>query len=83
MFDQHVIETPENISFDYQVAGIGSRFLAVFVDSLIQGALYLFLYFVYFRLVNVKMDERGLFCKRVHFACGPVVQPCAKNQQKG
>lgn len=48
MFDQHVIETPENISFDYQVAGIGSRFLAVLVDTLIQGALYLFLAVVYF-----------------------------------
>jgi len=47
MFDQHVIETPENISFDYQVAGIGSRFLAILVDTLIQGALYLALAVVY------------------------------------
>jgi uncharacterized RDD family membrane protein YckC len=43
MFDQHVIETPENISFDYPVAGIGSRFLAALIDTLIQGALYLLL----------------------------------------
>ena len=47
MFDQHVIETPENISFDYQVAGIGSRFLAVIVDTLIQGTLYLFIVVVF------------------------------------
>lgn len=47
MFDQYVIETPENISFDYQVAGIGSRFLAVMVDTLIQGTLYLFLVVIY------------------------------------
>ncbi len=29
------VETPENVSFGYQVAGIGSRFLAALVDSLI------------------------------------------------
>jgi len=29
------IDTPENVAFDYAVAGIGSRFLAAIVDSLI------------------------------------------------
>ena len=47
MFDQHLVETPENISFDYQIAGIGSRFIAILVDSLIQGMLYLFLVVIY------------------------------------
>lgn len=29
------IETPENVAFDYEVAGIGSRFLAALVDTLL------------------------------------------------
>ena len=43
MTDQYTIETPENISFGYDVAGIGSRFLAILIDTLIQGATYIFL----------------------------------------
>jgi len=39
--EQHVVETPENIFFGYEVAGLGSRFLASLLDSLIQAALYL------------------------------------------
>lgn len=42
--DQYTIETPENISFGYDVAGIGSRFLATLVDSFIQGLVYVFLF---------------------------------------
>lgn len=38
-----MVETPENIRFGYDVADIGSRFLAISVDSLIQGALYFIL----------------------------------------
>jgi uncharacterized RDD family membrane protein YckC len=41
--DQFVLETPENISFGYEVAGIGSRFLAALIDTLIQFLLYFFL----------------------------------------
>ena len=33
--DDFVIDTPENVEFSYQVAGIGSRFLAALVDSAI------------------------------------------------
>jgi hypothetical protein len=29
------IDTPENVVFDYEVAGIGSRFLAALVDTLL------------------------------------------------
>jgi uncharacterized RDD family membrane protein YckC len=46
MIERHAIETPENVAFDYQVAGIGSRFLAALVDSLILGAVYVFLLIV-------------------------------------
>lgn len=41
--DQFVVETPENIRFGYDVADIGSRFLAILIDSLLQGMLYLLL----------------------------------------
>src|SRR5690349_754896 len=35
---RHTIETPEQMTLAFAVAGIGSRFLAVAVDSLIQVA---------------------------------------------
>lgn len=33
------IETPENVAFGYQVAGIGSRFLATLLDTILVGLL--------------------------------------------
>lgn len=38
-----IIETPEQTSIEFPLAGIGSRFLAVLIDSLIQGAVLLVL----------------------------------------
>lgn len=38
--DQFIVETPENIRFGYDVADIGSRFLAILIDSLIQGVIF-------------------------------------------
>ncbi|HVW08412.1 MAG TPA: RDD family protein [Bryobacteraceae bacterium] len=35
-FDKHTIETPEQIGLDFAVAGVGSRFLAILIDTLIQ-----------------------------------------------
>lgn len=43
IIEQHVVETPENIFFGYEVAGLGSRFLAILIDSLLQATLYLML----------------------------------------
>jgi uncharacterized RDD family membrane protein YckC len=39
-FDQLKIDTPEQIALELPLAGIGSRFLAMVIDTLIQGALY-------------------------------------------
>jgi uncharacterized RDD family membrane protein YckC len=43
MSDRYIVDTPENIELSYDVAGIGSRFLAAIVDTLLvlllQGAL--------------------------------------------
>jgi uncharacterized RDD family membrane protein YckC len=38
LFDKHTIETPEQLRLDFPVAGIGSRFLALAIDTLIQLA---------------------------------------------
>jgi uncharacterized RDD family membrane protein YckC len=49
--DQLRIDTPEQIALELPLAGIGSRFLALAIDTLIQGAFYLiigvFLIFTY------------------------------------
>ena len=42
-----IIETPEQTSIEFPLAGIGSRFLAVLVDSLIQGAAVLVLVLIF------------------------------------
>jgi len=42
MDERFTIETPENIAFDYEVAGIGSRFIAAAIDTLLLG-LFMFL----------------------------------------
>ena len=39
--DQLRIDTPEQIALELPLAGIGSRFLALAIDTLIQGGLYL------------------------------------------
>ena len=43
MDDRYTNDTPENIEFDYEIAGIGSRFLAAIIDSLVIGAALLIL----------------------------------------
>ena len=41
-----LVVTPENIEIEYELAGIGSRFLANLLDSLLQAAIYLGLWIV-------------------------------------
>lgn len=59
--DQFVVETPENIRFGYDVADIGSRFLAILIDTLIQGVLYILLsiaiLFITANLVQVNLPR--------------------------
>jgi uncharacterized RDD family membrane protein YckC len=43
MADQHYIDTPEQVGVHYSVAGVGSRFVAVLLDQLIIGAVYVLL----------------------------------------
>lgn len=46
-FDQLNIDTPEQIALELPLAGIGSRFLALAIDTLIQAALYLVTFFIF------------------------------------
>jgi len=42
--DKLIIDTPEQVHLEFMVAGIGSRFMAVFLDSLIQIIIYFALF---------------------------------------
>jgi len=52
-FDQIDIETPEQIALEFPLAGIGSRFLAFAIDTLIQGVLYIVGLFALFTTLSV------------------------------
>lgn len=39
MSEQFTLETPEAVGIAYEIAGIGTRFLAQFVDTLVMGAI--------------------------------------------
>lgn len=41
--DEYTIATPENVTFEFQVAGIGSRFIGALIDTLAIGLLLLLL----------------------------------------
>lgn len=52
-YDPHLrIDTPENVIFDYEVAGIGSRFLAALVDTLLIVILEIVVNFTLFLLLS-------------------------------
>jgi uncharacterized RDD family membrane protein YckC len=48
------IDTPENVTFDYDVAGIGSRFLAALVDTGIILLLQIVVFAVFFLLLSTE-----------------------------
>ena len=49
--DKLTIDTPEQVPLEFVLAGIGSRFMATFLDMLIQTALYVVLFFIAFGLL--------------------------------
>ncbi len=61
MDDRYIIDTPENIEFAYDIAGIGSRFLAAIIDSLVIGAVLLILAIItaIFSARSGAMGQRG------------------------
>ena len=50
-FDQLKIDTPEQIALELPLAGIGSRFLAMTIDTLIQLAAYLIIGLLFFLIL--------------------------------
>jgi len=53
------IHTPENVAFGYQVAGIGSRFLATLIDTLLVFLLQIVVVVVYVVILNVLDIDRS------------------------
>ena len=41
----YTVITPENVALRYEIAGIGSRFLALLIDSFLQTAVILGIYY--------------------------------------
>lgn len=54
------VDTPENVTFGYDVAGIGSRFIAALVDSLIILALQILVGLLVFVLMRALLGDREL-----------------------
>ena len=58
--DQLNIETPEQVDLHFPIAGIGSRFIAILVDSLLQVAAYIVLgILVYVTSSSGAFDHKG------------------------
>jgi uncharacterized RDD family membrane protein YckC len=62
-FDQLKIDTPEQIALELPLAGIGSRFLAIAIDTLIQFALYLIVSLI--ALLTLPVDSMFMFLPRL------------------
>jgi uncharacterized RDD family membrane protein YckC len=58
--DQLNIDTPEQVELEFAVAGIGSRFVAVLIDHLIQFGVFLLLVFAMMFLLSAVGDRAGL-----------------------
>lgn len=54
--DKLTIDTPEQVHLEFTLAGIGSRFMAAFFDSLIEAAVYLLLF-----LLSLMWASTGFF----------------------
>jgi uncharacterized RDD family membrane protein YckC len=50
--DQLTIETPEQVAIRFPIAGIGSRFLALLADTVIQTIAYVILFFVVLLIIS-------------------------------
>ena len=64
--DQLTIDTPEQVAIRFPIAGIGSRFLALLADTVVQLIAYAILFFIFFltltsapRLAGMIVDRAG------------------------
>ncbi|HXF63974.1 MAG TPA: RDD family protein, partial [Caldilineaceae bacterium] len=51
--EEYTIDTPENVTFGYEVAGIGARFIAALIDTLLLGVGLLLLNILLVVLLNL------------------------------
>ena len=51
------VDTPENIDFNYQIAGLGSRFLAAAIDSLIIGVVQVLITLILFAIAGFDLSD--------------------------
>jgi uncharacterized RDD family membrane protein YckC len=65
MGDLHQVVTPENVELEYEIAGIGSRFLAIIIDVLIQS---LFMIGIYYGLTLIGLEKLDLDTEIANFS---------------
>jgi uncharacterized RDD family membrane protein YckC len=62
--DQLTIDTPEQVAIRFPIAGIGSRFLALLTDSVVQGIAYAILFFIFFLILTSAPRLAGIIVNR-------------------
>ena len=63
--DKLIIDTPEQVHLEFVLAGIGSRFMAAFLDALIQLAVYIILFIVYLIIRTASFGAYPLWIEAV------------------
>jgi len=61
--ERYIIDTPENIDFSYRIAGIGSRFLAAIIDTILLltvQILLLSLVFAMLQFIDTETSDNGM-----------------------
>ena len=59
--EEYTIDTPENVTFGYEIAGIGSRFIGALVDSIILVVSLMLLNIILGVVLSVTGDVESLF----------------------
>jgi uncharacterized RDD family membrane protein YckC len=63
--DQLTIDTPEQVAIRFPIAGIGSRFLAIVTDTLVQFAVYALVFLVIFLILASAPRIDGFILERI------------------
>jgi uncharacterized RDD family membrane protein YckC len=63
--DQLTIDTPEQVAIRFPIAGIGSRFLAMLADSMVQFILYAIVFLVIFLVLASAPRMNGYILQRI------------------
>src|SRR5438309_3358168 len=60
MTESYVVQTPENVAVSYELAGVGSRFIAAATDSIIQLVLIVIVVFALSVAGAIGLSSRAL-----------------------